>query len=165
MSLRFNADDIFEMALQIERNGAAFYRQAADSLQDTRARDLLLTLAQKEVEHEATFASMRSQLTTAEREPLVWDPEDESAQYLQAVADREVFDRRTGAPDVLTGKETYQEILLSAIGKEKDSILFYLGLKDLVPETLGRGRIDAIIREEMHHIRVLTNVLTAMHDS
>jgi hypothetical protein len=29
MSYDFNADDVFEMAEQIERNGAVFYRKAA----------------------------------------------------------------------------------------------------------------------------------------
>jgi hypothetical protein len=31
----FNADDIFEMAAQIERNGARFYRQAAEGMART----------------------------------------------------------------------------------------------------------------------------------
>ncbi len=30
MPQRFNADEIFEIAEQIERNGAAFYRRAAE---------------------------------------------------------------------------------------------------------------------------------------
>ena len=35
MSYDFNADEIFEIAEQIERNGAKFYRNAAESIADT----------------------------------------------------------------------------------------------------------------------------------
>ena len=34
MSYDFNADEIFEIAEQIERNGAKFYRTAAESVAD-----------------------------------------------------------------------------------------------------------------------------------
>ena len=34
MSTKFSADEIYEMAEQIERNGAAFYRKAAASFDD-----------------------------------------------------------------------------------------------------------------------------------
>lgn len=159
MSIRFNADEIFEMALQIERNGAAFYRRAAEIVPAGKNRDLLLGLAKKEEEHEATFAAMRSLLSGPETEAPVFDPEGEAALYLRALANREVFDVRADETAALTGRETFEQILRSAIGKEKDSIVFYLGLVDLVPEKLGKGRIDGIIREEMRHMRILSDEL------
>ena len=53
------------------------------------------------------------------------------------------------------------EILKSAIEAEKDSIVFYLGMKEAVPKNLGKGRIEAIIKEEMEHIRMLSKELVA----
>jgi rubrerythrin len=53
------------------------------------------------------------------------------------------------------------EILKSAIEAEKDSIVFYLGMKEEVPENLGKNRIEAIIKEEMGHIRLLSKQLVA----
>jgi rubrerythrin len=53
-------------------------------------------------------------------------------------------------------------ILKEAITAEKDSILFYLGIKDLVPQALGQNRIDEIIKEEMAHIHLLTQELVAI---
>jgi len=61
----------------------------------------------------------------------------------------------------LTGKESIGEILKTAIGLEKDSIVFYLGIKDLVAPDLGRGRIDEIIHQEMGHIATLSGRLAA----
>ena len=43
------------------------------------------------------------------------------------------------------------QVIETAIGLEKESILFYLGLKDIVPPKLGRVKIDEIIEEEKRH--------------
>jgi len=52
MGYDFNADEIFEMAEQIERNGASFYRKSAESIDDPAEKKLLLDLAAMEDEHE-----------------------------------------------------------------------------------------------------------------
>ncbi|MCK4816396.1 rubrerythrin, partial [bacterium] len=79
MGYEFNADEIFEIAEQIERNGAMFYRQMAENISDVLIRNLLLDLATMEDEHEKVFISMRADLSDKEREPTVFDPEGESA--------------------------------------------------------------------------------------
>ncbi|MCY2929735.1 MAG: ferritin family protein [Planctomycetota bacterium] len=150
--ITFNADEIFEMAVQIEHNGAAFYRKAASFL--PAARTILDKLAVMEDDHERTFSAMRSALTDQERTPLTADPDNQAAQYLKAMADARVF---TADPkDVLSGKETLREVLLLAISKEKDSIVFYQSMKEVVPRSAGTGRIDDIIRQEIGHILQLT---------
>ncbi|MFY9705943.1 MAG: rubrerythrin, partial [Desulfobacterales bacterium] len=55
-----------------------------------------------------------------------------------------------------------EKILKAAIEAEKDSIVFYLGMKNAVPEKLGRDRIEAIIKEEMGHIRLLSRELAQL---
>ena len=77
MGMPFNADEVFEMAEQIERNGAKFYRAAAKKFPSLR--DVLLELAAMEDDHEKTFAAMRGQLSAGEPaigEP-VFDPDDQ----------------------------------------------------------------------------------------
>ena len=155
MSYDFNADDIFLMTEQMERNGAKFYRDSAEGITDPSAKKLLLDLASMEDDHEKTFASLRADLTGKEKEPRVFDPEDESVLYLRSLADTRVFFEK----DIDTS--FMEEILKEAIVAEKDSIVFYLGMKDLVPEKLGKYRIDAIIKEEMQHITLLSKELVA----
>ena len=41
-----------------------------------------------------------------------------------------------------------------------DRISFYLGMKELVPEKLGRSKVGDIIKEEMRHIQLLAGKLT-----
>ena len=162
MSITFNAFEIFEMAEQIERNGVKFYRKAAQDTSDQSVRQMLLDLADMEAEHEETFASMRKQLSDEERELRVFDPENELALYLQAMANGHVFDLRKDPSEQLSGTETIEDILKLAINAEKDSIVFYLGLKDFVPVKAGKDRVEAIIKEEMGHIAVLNRRLPAL---
>ena len=162
MSVYFNADEIFEMAEEIERNGARFYRRAAKGAGESRTRHRLLELASMEEDHEKIFASMRKELADQQWAALAYDPQGEVALYLQAMAAGKVFDVKSDPTKRLSGKETMEEILHIAIGLEKDSIIFYLGIKDMVPEELGKDKIDRIIKEEMSHITTLTEELAAL---
>jgi rubrerythrin len=161
-SLDFNADEIFQMAQQIERNGVHFYRLAAQRAQEAGRARLFLKLAAMEEGHEKVFARMRAELTEAERRQKVFTPEDQGSSYLRAWADIHVFDLRSNPAEKLGGKETVEDILRVAIGLEKDSIVFYTGMKEAVPERLGRNRIDEIIREEMHHVENLSRELATL---
>jgi len=165
MSFDFNADEIFEMAEQIERNGAAFYRNSAKGVSDAKSREFLLGLAAMEDQHEKTFSAMRDGLTDREKTPTAFDPNNEAVLYLKALADSRVFVERK-MPDLesfagRSQEEILEEILKFAIGAEKESIVFYLGMRDAVPDKLGKNRLDAIIKEEMGHIRMLSNRLLA----
>jgi rubrerythrin len=151
----FNADDIFEIAEQLERNGARFYRTAAAGVKDSRARDFLLTLAAMEDEHEKIFARMRSQITALEKTATVFDPLGEATGYLKALADTRVFF------DKKIDTSSLEAILKEAITAEKDSIVFYLGMREAVPENLGRSRLDEVIKEEMGHLRQLSGELVS----
>jgi rubrerythrin len=155
MILRYNADEILEMAEQIERNGSKFYQRAAEQASDEGARKMMRELAAMEDDHERTFAAMRSELSFKEKEPVVFDPDNEQFLYLRAMADRNVFDTSADPSARLTGKEKLEDILQMAIGMEKDSIIFYMGLRELVSERLGKGRLDNIIQEEYSHIATL----------
>ncbi len=162
MSYDFNADEVFEMAEQIERNGVRFYLEAAENISDASVRQLFLDLAAMEAEHEKVFASMRADLPDEEREPTVFDPEGEAALYLRALADLQVFGKE-GEEDFIPSEdlpeqERIRKILRAAIGLEKESIVFYLGIKELVPARFGKDKIDKIIREEMGHIRLLSGL-------
>ena len=154
MPNEFNANDIFEMAVKIEQNGAIFYRDAATQVNQDSHRDFLLELASMEDDHAVTFSGMQKQLKDEETVPTTFDPNDENILYLKALADTRVFFEKDQPND------SFKEILRTAIQTEKDSIAFYLGMKELVSAKLGQSKIDDIIREEMSHIRRLAGKLT-----
>ena len=158
MMYDFNADDIFEIAEQLERNGAKFYRTAAEAIDDPGPKAFLLKLAEMEDLHEKTFAEIRSALTADEKAVTVFDPEGEATRYLRALADTRVFFEKE------MDTSSMEAILKDAVIAEKDSIVFYLGMREAVPEKMGRNRLDDIIKEEMRHIQLLSKELKALKD-
>jgi len=160
MSMAFSADEVFEMAEQIERKGAKFYRACAGRF--SSLREVLLELADMEDEHLKTFQGMRTQLSSPGQQPPVFDPDGEAQMYLQVMADRHVFDVKADPTEQLTGAESAEDILTMAIEKEKDSIAFYVGLKECVSRKAGKDQVAAIIREEMGHIATLSQRMAAL---
>lgn len=149
----FNAKEILEMAETIEINGEAFYRKAADDVADAGVSKFLLELAEMEVTHKLIFSEMKAALSDKETQEVVFDPFEETGAYLQALADTRVFYEKT------IDTSSAEEVLKAAIEAEKDSIVFYLGMKDMVPKEFGKEKIDKIIREEMKHISIISNEL------
>ncbi len=161
MSIEFNADEIFEMAVQIERNGGRFYRLAAKDEENPDARRLMLELAAREDDHEKIFMSMKEEFSASEKVSKTFDPHGEAASYLRALADRRVFDLTIDPTDFFNHPQSLENILQKAIDLEKDSIAFYLGMREMVPQKLGQDQIDHIIKEEMRHIVTLNKELSA----
>ena len=92
MSIRFNADEILQMAMAIETNGARFYRRAAEIVADEQARRRLLDLASAEDHHKEVFETMRAGLSAGEKGEAFVPPDEEISRYLAAWADGQVFD-------------------------------------------------------------------------
>lgn len=162
MAMQYSAGEIFEMACQIERNGARFYRKVATVADDDQTKELLLGLAAMEDEHEETFSAMKEELSGRERTEPAYDPDGEAALYVRAFADTRVFNAKADPCERLTGRETLEDILKMALGLEKDSIAFYSCIRTAVPEDLGRDKIDEVVKEEMAHVVTLSRMLTSL---
>ena len=160
MAVPFNADEVFEMAEQIERNGGRFYRAAAEKF--PAVRDVLLKLAKWEDDHEKTFAKMRAEPASGDAGLPVFDPDDQAQMYLRVMADGHVFNLNVDPVEQVAGKDTPEEMLKMAIGVEKDSIVFYVGLKESVSSAAGKSKVEAIIKEEIQHVAILKNELLAL---
>jgi rubrerythrin len=160
MGMPFNADEVFEMAEQIERNGAKFYRAAAKKF--PQVSQVLSDLAAMEDEHENTFAAMRAELSATEAETIVFDPDGQAQMYLRVMADEHVFDMKADPSEKLADKKSPEEVLKMALGIERDSIAFYVGLKEAVSRKAGKDKIEGIIKEEMVHITTLNKKMKAL---
>jgi len=159
MVVQFNAFEIFEIAEKIERNGSKFYRRAAELFDDSRTHNMFLRLAEWETTHEQIFVDMRNELSAQGPEFRTFELENNVVFDAQSMAGLAVFGNRMEPSEELTGKESITDILKSAVEKEKDSIVFYTGLRAFIPITAGQDKIGDIIREEMHHIRILNQSL------
>ncbi len=162
MAITFNADEIFEMAEQIERNAAGFYREAAKRAGDKVAQTLFVNLAEMEDNHCQIFQEMRSQLSPDEKKQETFDPENQAILYLQAMADGHGTEGKKSRTEKLTGSESMREILQIAINAEKDSVVFYTALKELVAPGVSRDKVETIIEEELGHLALLKLQLASL---
>ena len=155
-AIKFNAEEILRMAEQIEINGAAFYRKAAEN--NEAGRELLLEMANQEDQHVDIFKDMKAHLPSSEQDNIVFDPNNEAALYLESMANANVFNTNANAPErSLDGSESLDDIIKRGILAEKDAVIFYTLLKEMVPSHKGKNKIDAIIKEELKHITWLIN--------
>ncbi len=155
MSYVFNANEVFEMAIEMEKNGTKFYQDAKEAVSDEKQKELLQKLSDMEAQHVVDFQKLKEQFCTKEMQDQGFDSDNLSFLYLKAIADTKIFFEREKKTGII-------DILKDAILAEKESIVFYLGMKDLMPENLGKEKIDAIIKEEMGHIRFLSSELLAI---
>ena len=155
MDVELNAIEILEIAERIEQNGADFYQEAADIFDDPDISKTLLRLAEWETKHECIFADMRRLILESGMETDTYIYSGEKLSDAKVMAGLAVFGIRPEPGDVLSGKEDEADIIRGAIEKEKDSIVFYTGLKNFVHSKENVNIIDSIIKEELEHIRIL----------
>jgi len=150
----FGAAEALEMAVRIEENGAAFYTAAAEKTEDPELRHLFTELSGREVEHGRLFESMAEHVEPASgsRSSDVGD----YASFLAVALDHAVFAGEDKALRMAEEADTRVEALRAAMGFEKDTMLFYYDLQDMVAEK-DRTTIAEVIQEEKRHLRRLAD--------
>jgi rubrerythrin len=156
----FNAAEAFKIAVGIEENGFRFYTEAAKKFTG-KVADLFASLAQEEQIHKATFAKVLAELPPEQSN--VFDPDNETDEYLKMMSDINVF--RQGAEDIdkaLAGVLNERDALRMAIGFEKDSIVFYVQLKNSADKLTDKLSVDELILEEAKHLRKLARIFNTL---
>lgn len=156
MSYYLNADEIFQVGIEIEANGKAFYEAAAAAAPEPGVRALCRELAAWETKHIELFEALRRALPASAREGQVFDPDSEEHAYVKAAADDHVFVKNKDVGALVAKCRDGRELLDVAIGFEKDSVVFYAAMKNLVPPELAAQSIDALVEEELKHVAILT---------
>jgi len=145
----FNVDEIIDMAVRLEKNGEAVYRQALSRATDPNVRRLLQALADKEVEHAEWFQGLRE-------ECRVKGPGSALKQVEKEIL-MEIFgDQSFSLKEAAIREETpWEKILETALEFERDSVLFYEMLHTLAQDEETRRCIHRMMEEERGHIAML----------
>ncbi len=152
----FTAAEALNMALRVEKSGQAFYAAAARRLSEPQVKSLMEELAAWEVKHYETFQRLSSQVNDP---PALSGPDwEQYDQYLQAALDNALFKGPDKAVAAAEGLTSGAQALRMAIGFEKDSLLFYYDLRDMMGEA-QREMVNQIIREEKKHVQILSDLL------
>jgi rubrerythrin len=146
MSISFSGSELINIAIGIERRGSIFYDIMADSTKNAIARDVFHYLADIERQHIQTFQDM---LSEADKYQFSETKAGEYAAYLQSLVDTAVFGDDLATSDIAA--------LELAIGAEKDSILFYYEMRDIMPQR-AQPTVNKVIAEEKSHLRQLSEL-------
>ena len=152
MSILFSGSELLEIALGIERNGAAFYEALADKTQNKDAKAIYDYLASEERKHLNTFQGM---LNTVGRYQPPEAYAEEYMLYLKSLVDSSVFANVTEAQQKAEKISSEIEALDTGIQAEKDSILFYTEMQNFVRQPDSKVVLN-IIGEEKAHLRQLS---------
>ncbi|MCM8819132.1 MAG: ferritin family protein [Candidatus Omnitrophica bacterium] len=147
----FNISEIYQFAIKIEENGEKFYREFAKKTKDEEVQNLFLFLADEEVRHKKIFEDNLSKIE--KYEPPEAYPGEYFA-YLKKYAEGLIFTK--GIEKEMEKKDIIDAINFG-IRRELDSIMYYLEMKDLIPET-QHLELDKIIKEERSHFVRLSNL-------
>jgi rubrerythrin len=159
MDVEMKGYEILEIAERIEQNGVKFYRRAAGLCDDARASALFVELAHWEVCHIEIFRKMKERWADDNWQLGDLSPDPVGRSDSQLLAGMAVFAIQPDPAAQLTKGESRNDVLKMAIEKEKESVVYYSGLKGFVPHEGDRKIIDNIIQEEMKHVRILTQAL------
>jgi rubrerythrin len=145
MSEKFSVKEVVEQAVRAEQLGYRFYTEMAERFRENaRLHDLFATLAGKELIHERNFKELHD--CVGDAEPEGWE---DVSEYMRAFVESEFF---LGSGKALTSMErirTPAEAVNFAIGFEKETLLYFLGVRDAVKQ---REIVDEIINEERSHV-------------
>ena len=154
MSIAFSGSELVNIAIGIERSGVIFYDTLVKSTKNVATRDVFQNLADVEREHIQIFQNM---LTEAEKYQIPENYAAEYAAYLQALVDNAVFTDDFITSELATKTSSDIEALELAINAEKDTILFYYGMKEITPKS-ALSTLNKIITEEKRHLRQLSEL-------
>lgn len=154
MGVFFSGSELLEIAIGIERNGMAFYQALADKTGSKDVKDIYNHLAGEEKKHLDTFQSMSNSLGQAKPQETYTE---EYMLYLKSLVDSVVFSNVTEARQKANKVFNEIEALDTGIQAEKDSILFYTELQNLVRER-DRKVVLKVLDEEKSHLRQLSKL-------
>jgi rubrerythrin len=142
---RFSIREAVEQAVQTEKLGYEFYTTLAEKLKkDEGLNKLFSTLATKELRHERTFRELLDIIKN--EEPADWE---EAEQYLRAIVESEFFLGKNKSLPSMKNVKTVEDAVNFALGFEKETLLYFYGIKDAVKE---KEVVEEIINEERSHI-------------
>lgn len=152
MSVAFSAEEVFSLAMEIERSGHAYYKTVADAAKDKELSELFEFLAEQENRHYRFFERLKSQAPVLDVDVAEWE---QATEYIKATTDSRFFIGEDRAIALARSAEDAAQAIDYAIGFEKDTLLFFY---ELLNVTSGESKKAAknIVDEEKRHVTMLS---------
>jgi rubrerythrin len=159
----YNAEEVYRIGIEIEKNGRQFYQAAAEATSDPDIAALMRELAAWEDRHVALFTELAAGLPDGAGSGDALDPDGDVQRYLKAAADSHVFlQKGLDVAELARGCTGPEDVLKLALRFEKDSVVLYSTMQQLVPKDLGQETISSLALEEMQHVSIIQEKLAVL---
>ena len=149
----FTANEILDMAIKLEKNGEAVYRNAINKVTSPELVKLLEWMVDEEIRHAKWLAEMKLNL------------DQKSVNPFMKKMSRELFndllgDKNFSLKDVdFSSVSKIDDLIAIFIEFEKDSVRFYEVLEPFIGDTISLESLKKIIEEENCHIKRLQELM------
>jgi rubrerythrin len=153
---KLTARDIIRIALDVEQTGMHSYQEMKQATQDQELNKLLEYLEKEESEHVSLFSNMFKDI---EIDPASMpDPSFEDQVYLDSILKSTVFEGPQAGIKRAKEAKTPIDILKLSLQFERDAMLFWAKLFNMVrPE--DHNLIQKLIEQENQHVRDIESLL------
>ncbi len=141
-----NAADAVAAAVEIERRGHAFYESVGQRAQKAEDKEFFTFMAGEELRHEGIFAAMLRRIGGLELPAGSTD--EEYLTYMRSLLDSHAL----FMPDA--EQRALADPFHQAMQFEKDTMIFFMGLEDMVPES-EKHYVRECAEEERRHLRMI----------
>ncbi|MEN8243826.1 MAG: ferritin family protein [Thermodesulfobacteriota bacterium] len=149
----FSINEILDIAIRLEKNSEAVYREAAGNTSKPEIAAALEWMADEEAKHARWFDGLRD---TIDIKPDAASLEELNGDFLKTIIGGQSF----SLDDVdFENIEQLSELLDVFVESERDGILFYEMLTPFIREEGTRTMLEHIIKEEHNHIKILNEFI------
>lgn len=147
--------EIIEIAMDLEESGEAFYNAVAEKATTPGIKELFEDLALQEQYHRRAFQQMGRDAVELALTPEQWK---QFQGYTNALLQQSFFAKPENALNLAAQAEDEQAALQAALDFEKEAMLFFHELLDVVKDA-DRQVVERIVQEEKQHIQRLSGML------
>jgi rubrerythrin len=158
MTKKFTGQELVDIAIRIEKNGAQLYKKLAEQTEFATVKNAFNALANEEKKHIASFDRIQEIIGSADH-PEAYP--GEYSQYLQALADENVFAKEDVYLDLAGKVVTIEEALELAIMFEKETLIFLHGIVDALQKD-DFPVLNELVLQEKEHLQKLAEIKRAL---
>ena len=148
-------NELFQIAMKVERNASDFYRKAAHLYDSGRVSELFMGLHSWKCEHLSVIEAIYREMIQTSWDCGKYVPGKMETPESVLMAGLAVFGIHPNPSDELSGSEDCIQAMDLAVRKEKDTIVFFTGLKGFMRDPSEHHNVDRIIGEETRQINHL----------
>lgn len=148
---KYQAREIIDLAVEIEKTGSQFYKRLAEKAPSEQIKGLLLHLAAEEEQHQIRFTELGRDFAPVNA------PETYQGEYFEYVGftvESHMFNNIDKLEQLVENARSGLDIIRLATDFEKDTILFFNGLRNLVLRNKQAVVDDLIMEEQIHLVKL-----------